>query len=112
MQRQGTAWYVNQSASIPSTNGFILPSSAMQRSFFNKNRSKKSEDGAAETGEQGAAETDDTEKAAEEKKEPSASADDDKEAAAKEEEDAAQSASSDEELTSEDVKKIRELIKE
>ena len=114
MQRQGAIWRMERAALMPQANGFILPSSLMQRSFFNKNKSKKGAE-AEEASEQTPPETtDDTEKAAKQKKEPSSTATDDKDAAAsaKEEEEQAQSTSSDEELNSEDVKKIRELIKD
>ena len=114
MQRQGAIWRMERAALMPQANGFILPSSVMQRSFFNKNKSKKGAE-AEEASEQTPPETtDDTEKAAKQKKEPSSTATDDKDAAtaAKEEEEQAQSTSSDEELNSEDVKKIRELIKD
>ena len=114
MQRQGAIWRMERAALMPQANGFILPSSLMQRSFFNKNKSKKGAE-AEEASEQTPPETtDDTDKAAKQKKEPSSTATDDKDAAAsaKEEEEQAQSTSSDEELNSEDVKKIRELIKD
>lgn len=114
MQRQGAIWRMERAALMPQANGFILPSSLMQRSFFNKNKSKKGAE-AEEASEQTPPETtDDTEKAAKQKKEPSSTATNDKDAAtaAKEEEEQAQSTSSDEELNSEDVKKIRELIKD
>ena len=115
MQRQGAIWRMERAALMPQANGFILPSSVMQRSFFNKNKSKKGAE-AEEASEQTPPETtDDTEKAAKQKKEPSSTATDDKDAAAsakEEEEEQAQSTSSDEELNSEDVKKIRELIKD
>ena len=114
MQRQGAIWRMERAALMPQANGFILPSSLMQRSFFNKNKSKKGAE-AEEASEQTPPETtDDTDKAVKQKKEPSSTATDDKDAAAsaKEEEEQAQSTSSDEELNSEDVKKIRELIKD